>query len=91
LTSRGNLPVEMSSFVGRADELDELGKILTRTRLLTLHGAGGVGKTRLALKAAQNVRGDYPDGVWVAELSSETNGDLLGRPSWPESRVRRYG
>ncbi|MDP9846817.1 ATP-binding protein [Streptosporangium lutulentum] len=67
----------MSSFVGRADELEEIGKLLARTRLLTLHGAGGVGKTRLALKAAQNVREDYPDGVWVAELSSEINGDLL--------------
>ena len=77
MTSRGNLPAEMSSFVGRADELEEIGKLLARTRLLTLHGSGGVGKTRLALKAAQNARKDYPDGVWVVELSPETNGDLL--------------
>ncbi|GAA2865268.1 hypothetical protein GCM10010517_24580 [Streptosporangium fragile] len=77
MTQCGNLPVEMNTFVGRTAELDEIAKLLTRTRLLTLHGAGGVGKTRLALKAAQSIRDDYPDGVWVAELSSEMNGDLL--------------
>jgi len=67
----------MNSFVGRVAELDEIAKLLTGTRLLTLRGAGGVGKTRLALQAARDVRDDYPDGVWVAELSSETDGDLL--------------
>ncbi|MFF5109021.1 ATP-binding protein [Streptosporangium sp. NPDC000509] len=67
----------MNSFVGRTTELDEIAKLLTRTRLLTLRGPGGVGKTRLALRAARNVRDDYPDGVWVAELSAETDGDLL--------------
>ncbi|MEU0479276.1 AAA family ATPase, partial [Streptosporangium sp. NPDC006013] len=77
MTPRGNLPVAMNSFFGRAAELDEITKLLAGTRLLTLHGAGGVGKTRLALQAARSVRDDYPDGVWVAELSSETDGDLL--------------
>lgn len=77
MTRCGNLPAEMNSFVGRATELDEIAKLLTRTRLLTLRGPGGVGKTRLALRAARNVRDDYPDGVWVAELSAETDGGLL--------------
>ncbi|MEU8385398.1 AAA family ATPase, partial [Streptosporangium sp. NPDC048865] len=67
----------MNSFVGRTTELDEIAKLLTRTRLLTLRGPGGVGKTRLALRAARNLRDDYPDGVWVAELSAETDGGLL--------------
>ncbi|GAA3415149.1 ATP-binding protein [Streptosporangium vulgare] len=77
MTRCGNLPAEMNSFVGRTTELDEIAKLLTRTRLLTLRGPGGVGKTRLALRAARNVRDDYPDGVWVAELSAETEGGLL--------------
>ncbi|MGS2643355.1 NB-ARC domain-containing protein [Streptosporangium sp. LJ11] len=77
MTRCGNLPAEMNSFVGRATELDEIAKLLTRTRLLTLRGPGGVGKTRLALRAARNVRDDYPDGVWVAELSAESDGGLL--------------
>ncbi|MFS1302824.1 ATP-binding protein [Streptosporangium longisporum] len=77
MTRRGNLPIEMNSFVGRAAELGEIAELLTRTRLLTLHGAGGVGKTRLALQAARVLQGGHPDGVWVAELSDETDGDLL--------------
>ncbi|MEU4536608.1 NB-ARC domain-containing protein [Streptosporangium sp. NPDC023825] len=77
MTRCGNLPAEMNSFVGRATELEEIAKLLTRTRLLTLRGPGGVGKTRLALRAARNVRDDYPDGVWVAELSAESDGGLL--------------
>ncbi|WP_436761221.1 ATP-binding protein [Streptosporangium sp. V21-05] len=77
MTRCGNLPAEMNSFVGRTTELDEIAKLLTRTRLLTLRGPGGVGKTRLALRAARDVRDDYPDGVWVAELSAETEGGLL--------------
>ncbi|MGC5016183.1 ATP-binding protein [Streptosporangium sp. DT93] len=77
MTRRGNLPVEVNSFVGRAAELDEIAKLLDRTRLLTLRGAGGVGKTRLALQAALLLRDDHPDGVWVAELSTETDGDRL--------------
>ncbi|MBB2909413.1 putative ATPase [Streptosporangium becharense] len=77
MTQCGNLPVEMNTFVGRTAELDEIAKLLTRTRLLTLHGVAGVGKTRLALRAAQNARDGYPGGVWVVELSAETNGDLL--------------
>ncbi|MEU4833666.1 NB-ARC domain-containing protein [Streptosporangium sp. NPDC023615] len=77
MTRHGNLPIEMNSFVGRAAELDEIAKLLDRGRLLTLHGAGGVGKTRLALQAARMLRDDHPDGVWLAEFSAETDGDRL--------------
>jgi predicted ATPase/DNA-binding CsgD family transcriptional regulator len=64
----GNLPTEMSSFVGRRTELTEVAALLSRTRLLTLAGTGGVGKTRLALRVASSVRDAFPDGVWLLEL-----------------------
>jgi predicted ATPase/class 3 adenylate cyclase len=65
-----NLPVEMTSFVGREMEIAELKEILTRpsTRLVTISGFGGIGKTRLALRVARDLIDDYPDGVWLVEL-----------------------
>src|SRR5438270_5786082 len=67
-----NLPVELSSFIGRTQELGELEKILRTTRLLTLTGIGGAGKTRLALKLATAVAPDYPEGVfwWLSARCS---------------------
>src|SRR5438105_3778994 len=64
-----NLPLQLTSFVGREREVAEVKRLLGTTRLLTLTGAGGCGKTRLALEAAARVRGDYPDGVWLVELA----------------------
>lgn len=64
-----NLPVELTSFVGRERELDEVTRLLSSCRLVTLTGAGGSGKTRLALRAAAGVLGDHPDGVWLVELA----------------------
>ncbi len=64
-----NLPHELSSFIGRGPELLELARLLNRTRLLTLTGPGGAGKTRLAQHVAHDVLGDYPDGVWLIELA----------------------
>src|SRR5438067_1603125 len=66
---RHNLPVQSTSFVGRGAERAEMVRLLGNTRLLTLVGAGGVGKTRLALQVAAQVD-DYPDGVWLVELAS---------------------
>ncbi|NUW43813.1 ATP-binding protein [Nonomuraea rhodomycinica] len=68
---------EASSFVGRRRELAAARKILARERLLTLTGTGGVGKTRLALRIADGLRGTYQDGVHVIELSLLETGDLL--------------
>jgi predicted ATPase/DNA-binding CsgD family transcriptional regulator len=62
------LPVQLTSFVGREAELAEVARLLAQHRLLTLTGAGGIGKTRLALEAAAAV--DAPDGVWAVELAS---------------------
>ncbi|MEV0409185.1 AAA family ATPase, partial [Actinoallomurus sp. NPDC050550] len=70
-------PADASSFVGRKHEMSEVRRLLTRTRLLTLTGPGGVGKTRLALRAARAVRGRFPDGVEIVELAALEEGGLL--------------
>jgi predicted ATPase/class 3 adenylate cyclase len=64
-----NLPVQLTSFVGREREKAEVKRILSTTRLLTLAGIGGVGKTRLALEVAAEASGDFRDGVWLVELA----------------------
>jgi predicted ATPase/DNA-binding CsgD family transcriptional regulator len=65
-----NLPLEATSFVGRRQELREVKRLLATTRLLTLTGSGGVGKTRLALRAAGELARGFPDGVWLVPLAS---------------------
>jgi DNA-binding SARP family transcriptional activator len=64
-----NLPIATSSFVGRAEELAEVKRLLTMTRLLTLTGPGGAGKTRLALQVAGELLSFYVHGVWFIDLS----------------------
>ncbi|MEV3988751.1 BTAD domain-containing putative transcriptional regulator [Streptomyces sp. NPDC049837] len=64
----GNLRAQLTSFVGRADDLAALTAAVRERRLVTLLGPGGVGKTRLALEAAEAVADAWPDGTWVAEL-----------------------
>jgi hypothetical protein len=63
----GNLPVQVSSFIGRARELEQAAAALGQARLVTLTGPGGVGKTRLALQAAAQVAPRFADGVWLCE------------------------
>jgi len=65
----GNLPAELTSFVGRRHELAEIKRLLTTTRLLTLTGSGGAGKTRLALRAAADLARSLPDGAWLVALA----------------------
>jgi predicted ATPase len=65
-----NLPAEVTSFVGRRPELREVKRLLTTTRLLTLTGSGGVGKTKLALRAATEMARGFPDGAWLVLLDS---------------------
>ncbi len=64
------LPVQLSSFVGRASEIEEVNGLLDRSRLLTLTGVGGVGKTRIALRLAETVADTFDDGVFFVELGS---------------------
>ena len=66
---RHNLPIQLTSFIGRGREITELKRLLGAVRLVTLTGSGGAGKTRLALQMAADVVERYPDGVWLAELA----------------------
>jgi len=66
----GNLPAEMTSFIGRHREAAELKRLIEVSRLATVTGAGGVGKTRLAVRVASQVRRAFPDGVWFVDLGA---------------------
>jgi plasmid maintenance system antidote protein VapI len=74
---RTNLPAALTSFVGRTAELAQVRGLLGQGRLVTLIGAGGSGKTRLAQRAGADVLIDYEDGVWYAELASQASGLYL--------------
>lgn len=66
----GNLPAQVSSYIGREREIREIKELLRENRLVTLTGAGGSGKTRLALQVAEELQGSYPDGIWLVELAN---------------------
>lgn len=85
---RQNLPVQLTSFIGRDAEVVELARLLSETRLLTLTGVAGVGKTRLALKVAERTGAGFPDGVWFADLAAIQNAKLLARQIASSLRVR---
>ena len=68
----GNLRERLSSFVGRTAELEELSEAVRSSRLVTLIGPGGVGKTRLAVEAAATLRQEHRDGAWLVEFASVT-------------------
>jgi predicted ATPase/class 3 adenylate cyclase len=72
-----NLPTLLSAFVGREQELAEVRSLMRTSRLVTLTGAGGSGKTRLALQAGAELIGKVADGVWLAELASLTDGGQI--------------
>jgi predicted ATPase/class 3 adenylate cyclase len=71
--SPNNLPQQISSFIGRERELTEVKRLLTQSRLLTLVGIGGIGKTRLSLQVAADTVDAYPEGVWLVEFGSITD------------------
>ena len=73
-----NLPAQLTTFVGRARELDDVAAALAETRMLTLTGPGGSGKTRLALQAAADALEQFPDGVWWVDLSQVNDPQLVG-------------
>ncbi len=74
---KDNLPAALSSFVGREREIAEVRERLGSARLVSLTGAGGCGKTRLALEVAAALRGRFPDGVWLVEFASLTDPALV--------------
>ncbi len=69
LQPRHNLPAQLTSFIGREKEIAQVKELLAAHRLVTLTGAGGVGKTRLAIQVAEGLLNQYPDGVWLANLA----------------------
>ncbi len=97
-----NLPVQLTSFLGREREIGEVSELLERTRLLTLTGPGGTGKTRLSLQVAARATDGFPDGVYFVPLSplnepqlvAPTIAHLLGLPDrgglMPEQRILDY-
>ena len=86
-----NLPIQLTSFIGRKREKSEVRRLLSKSRCLTLTGSGGAGKTRLALQVAADVVEDYRDGVWLVEfapiadpaLVPETVASALNMPEQP--------
>jgi predicted ATPase/DNA-binding CsgD family transcriptional regulator len=99
---RGNLPAELTTFVGRRRQLQEIKSALAAARLVTLVGTGGVGKTRLALRSAADLRRGIPDGVWLVELAGLEDAELVTKTvmislglrdessQWPVSRLIEY-
>ena len=98
----GNLPAQITSFIGRDAELQLVGKALDSSRVVTLTGVGGVGKTRLAVHAAAEMLPRFPDGGWLCELAAAEDADTmaqvvsaaLGAPNRPgmslESSILEY-
>jgi hypothetical protein len=72
-----NLPHALSSFIGRGHEINEIKQLFSSTRLLTLTGPGGCGKTRLGLWVAAELGPSFRDGVWLAELAPLTDPELV--------------
>uniref|UniRef100_UPI000670A8C4 AAA family ATPase n=1 Tax=Kitasatospora sp. MY 5-36 TaxID=1678027 RepID=UPI000670A8C4 len=74
----GRLPAELTGFVGRRGELTELAGLLATARLVTVTGPGGVGKSRLALRAAARAADAFPDGTWLVDVAPVQDRLLLG-------------
>ena len=80
------LPIQLTSFVGRQEQLTQVRELLTQSRLLTLTGAGGAGKTRLAIQIAGQLSGEFGDGVWYVDLAPITDPELV-----PITAARAFG
>jgi predicted ATPase/DNA-binding NarL/FixJ family response regulator len=98
----GHLPAQLTSFVGRRREVAEIRRLLSGSRLVTLTGVGGAGKTRLSLRVAADLRRAFPDGVWFVELAALDDDALLTQTiastlgvrdrtaRWPVSALAEY-
>jgi predicted ATPase/class 3 adenylate cyclase/DNA-binding CsgD family transcriptional regulator len=71
------LPMQLTSFVGRDEQLTQVRELLAQNRLVTLTGAGGAGKTRLAIEVARQLSGEFSDGIWYVDLAPITDPDVV--------------
>ena len=85
---RHNLPLQATSFIGRKAQLAEIGSLLGTTRLLTLTGVPGVGKTRLAMELGRRLLGSFADGVWFVDLAAVHEEALVERAVASALRIR---
>lgn len=76
-TFRHNLPTQLTSFIGREDELNALAELLRDHRMVTLTGSGGCGKTRLSIQVAGEAQANFPNGVWFVELAPIADSGLV--------------
>jgi predicted ATPase len=74
---RGNLPEPLTSFVGREREITDIAGLLERSRIVTLTGPGGTGKTRLSIEVARRRDDEFPDGAWFVPLETVTDPDMV--------------
>lgn len=80
LTNRpNNLPLQITSFVGREAEIESVKSLFTKSRLVSLTGTGGAGKTRLAIQVGADLIDSTPDGVWLIELAAVTDVEAIAR------------
>jgi predicted ATPase len=83
-----NLPAQLTSFIGREQEMAEIKRLLAANRLLTLTGSGGTGKTRLSIQTAAEVLDQFPDGVWLVELAPLADPVLVSQLAAATLRLR---
>ncbi|HET9909754.1 MAG TPA: adenylate/guanylate cyclase domain-containing protein [Anaerolineales bacterium] len=76
---RTNLPAQLTSFIGREKEVEQIKSRLGKNRLVTLTGSGGIGKTRLSIQIASELLSEYPHGAWLVELASITDPEFVTR------------
>ena len=89
--ARHNLPMPLTTFLGREQALARLDKLLGEARLVTLTGTGGAGKTRLAVEVGARAVGTFPDGVWLADLAAVTDPRLVAVQVMEALGVRQAG
>jgi predicted ATPase len=85
-TYRHNLPIQLTSFIGREKEMEQIAQTIHEYRLVTLTGVGGTGKTRLSLQVAADLTEQFSDGVWFVELASVADPDLI-----PQTILTTFG
>lgn len=76
-SSKFKIPIPLTSFIGRENELKEIADLFSKSRLITLTGSGGVGKTRLAIQVVGEVMDLFPDGIWLLDLASLNEPSLI--------------